>query len=380
MKNRIDSFAVIVSVGTLILVTSCKPESKSDYTPLDKAKYETTIDGKKVGLYNLENRNGLMVQITNYGGRIAALWVPDRDENFSDIVTGYDSIEGFVGNTNYFNGIIGRYGNRIAKGKFTLNGKEYTLAINNAPNSLHGGNIGFDHVVWNVEKNTEDSLVLTYLSPDGEEGYPGNLAVKVIYSLNDSNEFRIDYFAKTDSPTVVNLTNHAYFNLAGYHNGDILGHLLMINADKFTPVDSTLIPTGEIADVAGTPFDFRSPTAIGEGINADDQQIKYGPGYDHNWVLNKTGGEMSLAAKVEEPVSGRVMEIYTTEPGIQFYAGNFLDGTIMGKDSTTYKFRHAFCLETQHFPDSPNQENFPGTVLNPGETYQSSTIHKFSTK
>src|SRR4030042_5403884 len=321
-----------------------------------------------------------MVQITNYGGRIASLWVPDRDGNFRDIVTGYDSIEGFVKNTNYFNGIIGRYGNRIAKGKFSLNGKEYTLAINNAPNSLHGGNVGFDHVIWNVEKSTEDSLVLFYLSPDGEESYPGNLSATVIYSLNDSNEFKIDYHAEADAPTVINLTNHAYFNLAGHDNGDILGHLLMINANQYTPVDSTLIQTGEIADVAGTPFDFRTPTATGDRINADDQQIKYGMGYDHNWVLNKAGNEMSLAAKVEEPVSGRVMEIYTTEPGIQFYAGNFLDGSIIGKDSTTYKHRHALCLETQHFPDSPNHENFPSTVLNPGQTYQTSTIHKFLCK
>ncbi|MBN2214800.1 MAG: galactose mutarotase [Bacteroidales bacterium] len=371
---------MIVSVMILILVTSCKSESKFKFIPLDKAEYETTIDGKKVGLFNLENKNGLTVQITNYGGRIAALWVPDRDGNFKDIVTGYDSIEGFIGNTNYFNGIIGRYGNRIARGKFTLNAKEYSLAINNAPNSLHGGNVGFDHAVWNVERSTKDSLILTYLSPDGEEGYPGNLSVKVIYSLNDSNELKIDYQAETDAPTVVNLTNHAYFNLAGHDNGDILGHILMINADKFTPVDSTLIPTGEITDVAGTPFDFRIPAAIGERINADDRQIKYGMGYDHNWVLKKTGNEMSLAAKVEEPVSGRVMEIYTTEPGIQFYAGNFLDGTIMGKDSTSYKYRHAFCLETQHFPDSPNQEDFPSTVLNPGETYRTSTIHKFMCK
>ncbi len=380
MKNKVNVLTMILSTAILILVVSCKSESRLSFTPLDKAKFETSIDGKQVGLYNLENKNGLMVQITNYGGRIAALWVPDRDGNFSDIVTGYDSIEGFMNNTNYFNGIIGRFGNRIAKGKFTLNGTAYTLAINNPPNSLHGGTVGFDHVPWDVEKSTKDSLVLTYLSSDGEEGYPGNLSVKVTYSLNDSNEFIISYFAKTDAPTVINLTNHAYFNLAGHDNGDILGHKLMINADKYTPVDSTLIPTGAIDDVTGTPFDFRTATAIGDRINAGDQQIKYGLGYDHNWVLNKTGYEMSLAVICKEPVSGRVMEIYTSEPGIQFYAGNFLDGSIIGKDSTVYNYRHAFCLETQHFPDSPNHDNFPSTVLNPGETYQTSTIHKFLVK
>jgi aldose 1-epimerase len=380
MKKELNFLIVILSGVILILITSCKSESKMKYTPLDKSKFETTLNGKKVDLFNLENKNGLMAQITNYGGRIAALWVPDKDGNFRDIVTGYDSIDGFINNTNYFNGIIGRYGNRIAKGKFTLNGKEYTLAINNPPNALHGGLVGFDHVVWNVEKNTKDSLVLTYVSPDGEEGFPGNLSVRVTYSLNDSNEFRIDYHAVTDAPTVINLTNHAYFNLAGHGNGDILGHILTINADKFTPVDSTLIPTGVIEDVTGTPFDFRTPTAIGDRINSDDQQIKFGMGYDHNWVLNKTGNEMSLAARVEEPVSGRIMEIYTKEPGIQFYTGNFLDGTITGKDSTIYNYRQAFCLETQHFPDSPNHENFPSTVLNPGEIYQTSTIHKFLTK
>ncbi len=377
MNRNLNALMLMVSSALLILIASCKSESAMKFTPLSKAKFETTLNGKQVGLFNLENKNGLMVQITNYGGRIAALWVPDRDGNFSDIVTGYDSIDGFINNTSYFNGIIGRYGNRIAKGKFTLNGKEYTLAINNAPNSLHGGVVGFDHVVWNMEKHAKDTLVLTYLSVDGEEGYPGNLSVQVTYSLNDSNEFKIDYLAETDDPTVINLTNHAYFNLAGHNNGDILGHLLMINADKYTPVDSTLIPTGMIDDVDNTPFDFRTLTAIGDRINADDLQIRYGMGYDHNWVLNKTSDEMSLAAKVEEPVSGRVMEIYTNEPGIQFYAGNFLDGTIAGKDSTIYEHRQAFCLETQHFPDSPNHENFPSTVLNPGETYRTSTIHKF---
>lgn len=380
MKKTVKSLKLYTMVIALALLISCKPEKKAKFIPLDKAKFEVAINGKPVSLYNLENKNGLMVQITNYGGRIAALWVPDRDGNFDDIITGYDSINGFINNTNYFNGIIGRYGNRIAKGKFILNNKEYSLAINNAPNSLHGGTIGFDHVVWNVEKSVKDSLILTYLSVDGEEGYPGNLAVKVIYSLNDKNEFKIDYFAEADAPTVVNLTNHAYFNLAGHDIADILEHTLMINADRYTPVDSTLIPTGEIVVVAETPFDFTTPTPIGDRINADNQQIKFGMGYDHNWVLNKAGNEMSLAASLEEPESGRIMEIYTNEPGIQFYSGNFLDGTITGKGGVIYKHRQALCLETQHFPDSPNQNIFPSTVLNPGEKYITSTIHKFSVK
>lgn len=357
--------------------TSCKPVES--YDKLDSTKFDTTINNKTVKLYDLKNNNGMLVQITNYGGRIASVWVPDSSGNFADVVTGYDSIEGFLKDSKFFGALIGRYGNRIAKGKFTLNGKEYTLALNNFPNSLHGGRIGYDHVVWDVEKNSEDTLVLTYFSPAGEENYPGNLSVKVTYSLNDSNDLRIDYHAVTDSATVINLTNHVYFNLAGHNSGDILNHILMINADGFTPVDSTLIPTGEIRNVAGTPFDFNTPTAIGARINADDQQIKFGMGYDHNWVLNKDSNEMSLAARVEEPVSGRILEVYTTEPGMQVYTGNFMDGS-MGKKEASYKFRNAFCLETQHFPDSPNQVNFPSTVLNPGEEYTSSTIYRFSVK
>lgn len=380
MKYKTNTMMIFLSVTITLFIVSCKTESTKKFNMLEKSKFQTTVDGKSVSLYNLENKNGLMAQITNYGGRIAALWVPDRNGNYKDIVAGYDSIEGFIHNTNYFNGIIGRYGNRIALGKFSLNGKEYSLPINNPPNSLHGGTVGFDHRVWNVEKSTPDTLELTYHSPNGEEGYPGNLDVRVTYSLNDSNELRIDYYATTDSPTIVNLTNHAYFNLAGYNDGNILDQVLMINADKYTPVDSTLIPTGEIADVAGTPFDFRKATPIGERINEDNQQLKYGMGYDHNFVLNKKDEEMSLAATVVDPASGRELEIYTTEPGIQFYSGNFLDGTITGVNGAVYKHRDSFCLETQHYPDSPNHPNFPGTVLNPGQTYTSSTIYKFTTE
>ena len=380
MKNRLNLLMYLFSASVILSAVSCKTEKKAKFTPLDKSKFESTFNGKPVGLYNLENKNGLMVQITNYGARMVTLWVPDRDGNFADIITGYDTIADYFKDGNYFDGIVGRYANRIAKGKFTLNGVEYTLPINSAPNMLHGGIEGFDKKVWDVLKNTEDSLVLTYTSVDGEEGFPGNLTATVTYSLNDSNELRIDYQAVTDAPTVVNLTSHGFYNLAGYNDGDILNHILMINADKYTPVDSNFIPTGEIADVAGTPLDFRTPTAIGARIGDDNIQLKYGLGYDHNWVLNKKDSEMSLACRLEEPVSGRVMEIYTTEPGLQFYTGNFLDGSIIGKNGVAYKYRQSVCLETQHFPDSPNHDNFPSTVLNPGEKYQTSTFHKFLVK
>ncbi len=368
-----------MAVFCILFLSSCEP-SGDKVVGLDPSKFETTIDGKPVGLYNLENKNGVLIQITNFGGRIVSLWVPDKEGNFADVVTGYDSIGGFVTDSSYFGALIGRYGNRIANGKFTLNGVEYTLPANNAPNSLHGGEKGFDKVVWDVKKNTKDTLVLTYLSKDGEEGYPGNLSVKVIYSLNDNNELKIDYFAETDAPTIVNLTNHAYFNLAGHDSGDILDQILMINADKFTPVDSTLIPTGELRDVAGTPMDFRTPTAIGDRIDDDDQQIENGKGYDHNWVLNQPGNDMILAARAEDPESGRVLEVYTTEPGLQCYTGNFLDGSKIGKNGVPYEHRSAFCLETQHFPDSPNRDNFPSTVLNPGEKYETTIIYKFLVK
>ncbi len=380
MKKYPVVLIACVLAGLTMAMTSCKTTGEQKFKPLDPAKFETTVNGKKVSLYNLENNKGMMVQITNYGGRIVALWVPGKEGNYSDIVTGFDTIDGYIRDKSYFGALIGRYGNRIAGGKFTFDGKEYTLPVNNGPNSLHGGTSGFDHKVWDVKKNTPDSLVLHYLSKDGEEGYPGNLSVTVTYSLNDSNELKIDYAAETDAKTIVNLTNHAYFNLSGHDDGDILGHVLMIDADRYTPVDSTLIPTGELATVEGTPFDFRTPTAIGERIDADDVQIRYGNGYDHNLILNKDDSEMALAARVEDPVSGRIMEVYTTEPGVQFYTGNFLDGNSVGKNGTPYKFRHAFCLETQHFPDSPNHDNFPDTVLEPGEHYSSSTIYKFSTE
>jgi aldose 1-epimerase len=273
--------------------------------------------------------------------------------------------------------LIGRYGNRIAKGHFTLDGKTYTLAVNNGVNALHGGLKGFDKVVWHVDSATGNTLALSYVSKDGEEGYPGTLTVKAVYQITPDNSLRLDYTATTDKDTVVNLTQHSYFNLAGH--GDILGHEVYLPADRYTPVDSTLIPTGELAPVEGTPFDFRKPTAIGARITADNEQLKFGGGYDHNWVINKKPGELGLMARVHEPTTGRIMEVYSTEPGLQFYSGNFLDGTLTGKGGWVYQHRNAFAMEPQHFPDSPNQPNFPSVVLHPGDTYHNTIIYHFTT-
>lgn len=326
----------------------------------------------------LTNKNGMMAMITPYGGKIISLWVPDRNGNFGDVVLGYDSAEHYINGNPYFGAMIGRFGNRIAKGKFTLEGKEYQLKTNNGANALHGGPGGFHNVNWRLEKSESGNQVeLYYNSPDGEEGYPGNLKVKVTYTLTDDNELIIDYEATTDKTTVVNLTHHSFFNLAGAGNGTILDHSLYINADKFTPVDDGLIPTGELKEVRGTPFDFTKATKIGERIDANDVQLKNGKGYDHNWALNRNDNGVSLAAIISEPVSGRIMEVWTTEPGLQFYSGNFLNGSDIGKGGKKYDFRSAFCLETQHFPDSPNQSSFPSTVLKQGEVYTQKTIYRF---
>lgn len=341
-----------------------------------------TVGGKEVSLFTMTNNKGMTTTITNYGGIVVTLTAPDSQGKFEDVVLGYDKLDGYIKETPYFGAIVGRYGNRICKGKFTVDGKEYTLAINNKPNALHGGLKGFDKVVWDAESFTEANAVglkLTYLSKDGEEGYPGNLKSTVTYRLTNDNELKIDYEATTDKATPVNLTNHTYFNLAGQGKGDILDHEMMLNADKFTPVDETLIPTGELKPVKGTPFDFTKATRIGARINnTEDPQIKFGGGYDHNFVLNRTGPGLSLAAKVTEPKSGRVMEVLTTEPGVQFYTGNFLDGTIVGKGGSVYKHRFAFCLETQHYPDSPNKPEFPTTILKPGQQYKTTTVYRFS--
>ena len=347
-------------------------------TKLMKQEFGKTPDGAAVYIFTLKNAKGMEARITNYGGIVVSLAVPDKSGKSSDVVLGYDNLEGYIRNNPYFGAIIGRYGNRIAKGRFKLDGHEYKLAVNNGPNSLHGGIRGFDKVVWDVRRAEDNALELHYLSKDGEEGYPGNLDVTVTYTLTDNNELKIDYAATTDKPTVLNLTNHSYFNLSGQGNGDILGEEMMINADRFTPVDAGLIPTGELRSVAGTPLDFRKPVAIGARINSDDEQIRLGGGYDHNFVLNRSGAGLSLAARVRDPKSGRVMEVLTTQPGVQFYTGNFLDGTIKGKQGKVYGKRSAFCLETQHFPDSPNQPSFPSVVLTPGAKYATTTVYKFS--
>jgi aldose 1-epimerase len=341
------------------------------------------FEGKVVDLYTLTNAKGVMMRVTNYGGIVVSLLVPDKHGKIDDIVLGYNNLEDYVKNNPYFGSIVGRSGNRIGKAKFILDGRGYTLTKNDGENSLHGGIKGFDKALWDAKAMTSDahvSVALKHLSKDGEEGFPGNLNVTVTYTLTNDNTFQIDYLATTDKPTVVNLTNHSYFNLAGEGSGDILQHELMMNADQFTPIDPRLIPTGELLSVEGTPMDFRKPTAIGARINAGDEQLKFSKGYDHNWVLNKQQGTMTLAATVYEPKSGQFMEIYTLEPGIQFYSGNFLDGSIIGKSGQPYDSRSGLCLETQHFPDSPNQPNFPSVVLRPGDVYRTTTIYKFSTK
>ena len=353
---------------------------------ITKADFGKTPDGIAVDIYTLRNAKGAEARILTYGGIVQSLCMPDKNGHFDDVVLGFDDLEGYVSeryvkSCPYFGALIGRFGNRIGGARFTLEGKTYTLAANNGPNSLHGGLKGFDKVVWTarpMEAPEGPALHLTYLSRDGEEGFPGNLTVTAIYTLTDNNELKLQFTAVTDKPTVVNLTHHSYFNLAGQGNGDILNELIYINADKTTTVGAGLIPTGEMADVTGTPFDFRKPTAIGARINDPDKVLQYGPGYDHNWVINKPPGQFGLMARVMNPGSGRVMEVWCDQPGVQFYAGNFLDGTIIGKGGKVYPRRSAFCLEPQGFPDSPNHSNFPSTELKPGQTYQNTIIYKFS--
>jgi len=323
------------------------------------------------------------VDVITWGAIVQRIVVPDRTGAASDVALGFDTLEGYLGDHPYFGAIVGRYGNRIANATFTLNGKKYQLAANNGPNSLHGGLKGFDKHVWKarpIATAAGQALELTYVSPAGEEGYPGTLTAKVTYTVTDANELRIDYHLSTDAETVANVTNHSYFNLAGQGTGDVLKHEIRIQADRFTPVNATLIPTGELRPVQGTPFDFRAATAMGARIEAQDEQITYGKGYDHNWVLDGHAGTLRPAVRVTESTSGRILEVSTTEPGVQFYTGNFLDGTITGKGGAVYRRRFGFCLETQHFPDSPNQPSFPSTVLKPGQPYTSTTVYKFSAK
>jgi aldose 1-epimerase len=333
---------------------------------------------EQLKVFELGTDKGIKMTVTNYGGRIISLYVPDKNGKFEDILLGYDKPEQYLYGNPYFGSLIGPYANRIANGKFALNGKSYQLIQNNNGNCLHGGPIGFHNVVWHVEKLSEQVLSLTYFRPDGQEFFPGNLSVKVIYELTNDNELIIDYKATTDADTVVSLTHHSFFNLLGAGNGSIENHELFINADRFCPVNENTIPTGELKSVKGGAFDFTKIHKIGTHINDVDQQLVYGKGYDHNWVLNKKSDELSLAAKVIESVSGRVMEVFTTEPGLQFYAGNFLNKNEIGKGGKVYDFRTAFCLEAQHFPDSPNQNQFPTTVLKQAEVYLQKTVHKFS--
>ncbi len=330
-------------------------------------------------LFTLANAQGVTVKITNYGGRIASLLAPDRRGKMANVVLGFDRPEGFLGNNPFFGAIIGRYANRIDNAQFTLGGKVYHLPANNGKNCLHGGPNGFDKKSWTAREiqGASPALELTYYSEDGEEGFPGNLTAKVTYTLGPNNELKMEYTATTDKETVVNLTNHAYFNLAGAENGNILKHEVVIDADHYTPIGPSLIPTGKIESVAGTPLDFRKRTRIGARINDDFEQLKYAMGYDFNYVLNRKGPGLAFAARVADPESGRVLEVLTTLPGIQFYTGNHLDGTIRGSDGRVYEHRGAFCLETQHFPDSPNHPNFPSSELKPGQTYQTTTVFRF---
>jgi aldose 1-epimerase len=328
-------------------------------------------------IFELINKSGLRLTATNFGGKVISLVVPDRNGHLDDVVLGYDTLGQYAVGNPFFGALIGRFANRIAKGSFELDGNIYSLSVNNGGNSLHGGHAGFHNVNWKTIFVDTQKIQLSYLSTHNEEGFPGNVDVMVTYQLTDSNEFIIDYRATTDAPTLVNLTHHSFFNLAGAGSADILSHELLIDADKFCPVDGNLIPTGELLSVAGSSFDFKRPIAIGKNINSQEQQLIFAKGYDHNWVLNKKNDELSLAAKVNEPISGRVMEVFTTEPGLQFYSGNFLDGTDIGKGEKKYGYRSAFCLEAQHFPDSPNQPNFPSTVLKPGEMYKQRTWTSF---
>jgi aldose 1-epimerase len=377
MKIHNLYFAVLA----VLALTSCK--QKEENMSIHNSFFGNMPGGKTAELFSLTNRHGMTVKITNYGGIITSIIIPDKAGKMSDVALGFDQFDGYLQQPPYLGAIIGRYGNRIARGKFSLDGAEYTLAANNGLNHLHGGIIGFDKVLWRASELHEKEkigLQLQYLSKDGEEGYPGNLTVSVTYWLSDANEILIDYMATTDKKTIINLTNHSYFNLKDGGETPITGHRLLINANAFTPIDSTLIPTGEIRPVQGSPFDFTSGRLVGEYINAADEQIRFGQGYDHNFVLNNWNGQLRQVAEVFEEQTGRVLQVFTTEPGLQFYSGNFLDGSITGKNGIVYQKRHGFCLETQHFPDSPNKPHFPTAVLQPGETYRSSTIYKFSVR
>lgn len=382
MKHWFCSILVIAAAACGSPQQTTVPKPKAPPNPTVKRQPFGTAAGSSVEMFTLTNKNGIEVKAITYGGIITSIKTPDRSGAMGDIVLGFDSIDGYLAGHPFFGALVGRYGNRIAKGRFTIDGVDYKLATNNGPNHLHGGVKGFDKKIWKAEilpaKAGQSGIAFTYTSADGEEGYPGTLDVKVTYTLSDSNQLLVEYDASTDKSTHVNLTQHSYFNLAGEGNGDILGHELTIDADRYTPVDATLIPTGEIASVQGTPFDFRKSTAIGARIDAANAQIKNGQGYDHNWVFTRTSTTgMQRAARVYEPKSGRTLEVSTTEPGMQFYAGNFLDGKLVGKSGKPYGRRSGFCLETQHYPDTPHHKNFPTTLLTPNQRYYTKTAFTF---
>lgn len=349
---------------------------------LDKQQFEKTVDGKEISLYTLQ-AGDITMQVTNLGGRVVTLWTPDKNGQMEDIVLGYPNVDTYLNppGERYLGPVVGRFANRIANGQFTLDGETYQLPINNNGQTLHGGTIGLDMAVWTVEEVTDNRIVLSHVSPDGEDGFPGNLTLQMTYTLTPDNEFRIDYTATTDKPTVINLSHHGVFNLKGEGNGTVMDHVLTLNACAIVPVDSVLIPTGELMEVEGTPFDFRQPTVVGDRINDDNEQLKNGVGYDHCWVMDrKTAKDAEFIASIYEPTNGRLMEVYTDQPGIQFYSGNFFDGTVNGKYGKPLNQREAFALEAQHFPDSPNHPDFPSTRLDPGETYTQVCIYKFSVK
>ena len=377
--NYLPVFIIVIFCS----ITSCTNTKTMTTVTIEKNPFGKTANGDEVDQFILSNKKGMEISIITYGGIITSWTAADKNGDYRDIALGYNTLTEYEAETPYFGALIGRYGNRIAKGKFAIDGETYTIAVNNGVNHLHGGLKGFDKVVWDAKTIVNDSMAsleLSYLSKDMEEGYPGNLETKVTYTLNNKDELSVKYEAKTDKPTIVNLTQHSYFNLTADFNHPILDHELVINADSFLPVDSTLIPTGEFRNVAETPFDFRSSKAIGKQINTDNIQIKNGLGYDHCWVLNDQEKGVRFVASAYEPVSGRLLEVLSDEPGIQFYSGNFLDGSLPSKSKGTYQHRTGFCLETQHYPDTPNQKDFPSVRLNPGESYQSHTVFRFSVR
>ncbi|MDX6181072.1 aldose epimerase family protein [Flavobacterium sp. Fl-77] len=392
--NVLKRYILRISLLSLAIISvQCKSDKKMDNTTIssdkkttvtiEKSSYGTTSKGEKIESYKLKNQNGMEVDIITFGGIITDLKVPNKEGISENVVIGFNSLQQYEKENPFFGALIGRFGNRIAKGKFSLDGKEYSLAINNAPNALHGGPEGFHRVVWKAveaKSGATASLKLSYLAKDGEEGYPGNLQVFVTYTLNNNNELQVHYEATTDKKTVVNLTQHSYFNLSADFSKTILDHEITLNADKIVPVDVTLIPTGKLEDVANTPFDFRKPKLVGKEIGFKNEQLERGKGYDHCWVLNNSTKGKTVIAKAYHAASGRILEVTTDEPGIQFYSGNFLDGTLPMRNQGTYAYRTGFCLETQHFPDAPNQKDFPTTVLNPGEKYNTTTTFKFSVK